>query len=75
MRRSQVGKLPGSWAVHSFPLGDNEFEEFLEICVTDKGIGISQENMAKLFQAFRQIDSSLARKFEGTGLGLAMVSR
>ncbi|MEP7369809.1 MAG: response regulator, partial [Dermatophilaceae bacterium] len=39
------------------------------------GIGISQENMAKLFQAFTQVDSSLARKFEGTGLGLAMVKQ
>jgi PAS domain S-box-containing protein len=75
VRRAQVGTLPGSWAVHSFPLGDNEFEEFLEICVSDNGIGISQENMTKLFQAFSQIDSSLARKFEGTGLGLAMVKQ
>ncbi|MBC7493278.1 MAG: response regulator, partial [Novosphingobium sp.] len=43
--------------------------------VSDAGIGISRENMARLFQAFSQIDSSLARKFAGTGLGLAMVKQ
>src|SRR5665647_3349714 len=73
--RSAVGTLDGPWPVHSFGLADNEFTEFLEICVTDGGIGISQANMAKLFQAFTQIDSTLARKFEGTGLGLAMVKQ
>uniref|UniRef100_UPI00293D7839 hybrid sensor histidine kinase/response regulator n=1 Tax=Janthinobacterium sp. TaxID=1871054 RepID=UPI00293D7839 len=73
--RGAVGSLAGAWPVHSFPLADNEYNEFLEICVGDSGIGISQENMAKLFQAFSQIDSSLARKFEGTGLGLAMVKQ
>jgi len=73
--RSTVGTLSGVWPVHSFPLVDNEHHEFLEICVSDNGIGISKENMAKLFQAFSQIDSSLARKFEGTGLGLAMVKQ
>ena len=73
--RTSVGTLPGTWPVHSFPLSDNEYNEFLEISVSDGGIGISKENMAKLFQAFRQIDSSLARKFEGTGLGLAMVKQ
>jgi CheY-like chemotaxis protein/two-component sensor histidine kinase len=73
--RSAVGTLPGTWPVHSFPLADNDFNEFLEICVSDSGIGLSRENMAKLFQAFSQIDSGLARKFEGTGLGLAMVKQ
>jgi PAS domain S-box-containing protein len=73
--RSAVGTLDGPWPVHSFGLADNEFTGFLQICVTDGGIGISQENMAKLFQAFTQIDSSLARQFEGTGLGLAMVKQ
>jgi PAS domain S-box-containing protein len=73
--RETVGTLAGPWAVHSFPLADNEFDEFLEISVTDSGIGISAENMTKLFQPFSQIDSSLARKFEGTGLGLAMVKQ
>lgn len=73
--RSSVGVLQGVWPVYGFPLADNEYQEFLEICVSDSGIGISRANMAKLFQAFSQIDSSLARKFEGTGLGLAMVKQ
>ncbi|HXC41730.1 MAG TPA: response regulator, partial [Burkholderiales bacterium] len=71
--RDTVKTLSGEWPVHSFPLADNEYREFMEISVSDSGIGISREGMAKLFQAFSQIDSSLARKFEGTGLGLAMV--
>ncbi|MGZ3241119.1 MAG: hybrid sensor histidine kinase/response regulator, partial [Burkholderiaceae bacterium] len=73
--RSDVGLLAGAWPMHCFPVADNEYNEFLEICVGDNGIGISHENMAKLFLAFSQIDSSLARKFEGTGLGLAMVKQ
>ncbi len=73
--RGTVGTLPGAWPVHGFPLADSECNEFLEISVSDGGIGISKENMAKLFLAFSQIDSSLARKFEGTGLGLAMVKQ
>jgi len=73
--RSAVGTLSGDWPVHRFPLADNEYEEFLEISVSDSGIGISRADMGKLFQAFSQIDSRLARKFEGTGLGLAMVKQ
>ena len=73
--RTEVGKLDGHRAGRSFPLADNEFTEFLEISVTDSGIGISSKGMEKLFQPFSQIDSSLARQFEGTGLGLVMVKR
>jgi len=73
--RASVGTLPGTWPVQSFPLADSEHDDFLEIRVSDAGIGISRENMARLFQAFSQIDSSLARKFAGTGLGLAMVKQ
>src|SRR5471032_1042828 len=75
VQRDAVGTLEGDWPMHRFPLADNEYSDFVEICVSDHGIGISQDNMGRLFQAFSQIDSSLARKFEGTGLGLAMVKQ
>ncbi len=72
--RSSVGQTSSNWeARRSFPLLDSEFREFLQISVTDTGIGISADSLARLFKPFSQIDSGLARKFEGTGLGLAMV--
>jgi PAS domain S-box-containing protein len=48
---------------------------YIKIAVTDTGIGISAENIQKLFQPFIQIDSALNRKHDGTGLGLALVKR
>ncbi|TAL37999.1 MAG: response regulator [Alphaproteobacteria bacterium] len=42
----------------------------LHVEVRDTGIGISKENMAKLFGAFSQADDSIARKYGGSGLGL-----
>ena len=71
--REDVGVLSGPWPGRSLPLADNQFAEFLKISVTDSGIGISDQGMEQLFRPFSQIDSGLARKFEGTGLGLAMV--
>jgi PAS domain S-box-containing protein len=68
-----VGHLSDAWAGRTFPLAKNEFPEFLELSVADTGIGISPENLPQLFKPFSQIDSGLARKFEGSGLGLAMV--
>ncbi len=43
--------------------------------VRDTGIGIAPADMARLFQPFTQLDSSLSRQHEGTGLGLALVRR
>ncbi len=48
---------------------------YLKIAVIDTGIGISSENIQKLFQPFIQIDSALNRQYKGTGLGLALVKR
>ncbi|MDD1795279.1 response regulator [Enterovibrio sp. ZSDZ42] len=42
----------------------------IEISVTDSGIGISEENLAKVFENFSQIDNSSKRRYQGTGLGL-----
>jgi signal transduction histidine kinase len=50
-------------------------QKYLYIDVTDTGIGISPENINRLFKPFMQIDSALNRQYEGTGLGLALVKR
>jgi PAS domain S-box-containing protein len=72
--REDVGRPNGAWTGRTFPLpADSEFAEFLEIGVTDSGIGIAPDGLERLFKPFSQIDSGLARRFEGTGLGLAMV--
>jgi PAS domain S-box-containing protein len=71
--RVNAGMLSGSRSGRTHPLPHNEFAEFLEVSVTDSGGGISAEGLERLFKPFSQIDGGLARKFEGTGLGLAMV--
>jgi signal transduction histidine kinase/CheY-like chemotaxis protein len=71
--RDEVGVLRDGVPGRVFPLAENGFEEFLEISVTDGGIGITPLGMETLFKPFSQIDSGLARKYQGTGLGLAMI--
>ncbi|MGC8738182.1 MAG: PAS domain-containing sensor histidine kinase [Candidatus Hydrogenedens sp.] len=47
-------------------------EGFLELSVADTGIGIPPEYKEKIFEKFFQVDSSPTRKYEGTGIGLAI---
>ena len=52
-----------------------EGQELLKITVWDKGIGIRPEDAERIFEEFEQADSSMARDFEGTGLGLALTRK
>jgi PAS domain S-box-containing protein len=45
----------------------------VEVCVEDTGIGISRENLDRIFERFYQVDPGLTRHYGGTGMGLAIV--
>jgi protein-histidine pros-kinase len=49
--------------------------DLFRLDVTDTGVGISSENLTKLFVEFQQLDASAAKKYQGTGLGLALTKR
>ncbi len=49
--------------------------EYLEITVSDTGIGISETDKERLFTPFQQLESTLTKVYEGTGLGLVMLKR
>ncbi|MFH0924433.1 MAG: ATP-binding protein [bacterium] len=52
-----------------------EAKDYIEISVSDNGIGIPDEHIKNLFTRFYQVDSSSSRKFEGTGIGLFLVKQ
>ena len=50
-------------------------QTFVKFSISDTGIGIPQEAIQTIFQAFEQVDSRMSRQYTGTGLGLAISSR
>ena len=55
--------------------GKDADEELLTFCVEDTGCGIREEDLEKIFEDFRQVDSKRNRSVDGTGLGLAIVKQ
>jgi signal transduction histidine kinase len=53
-------------------LSSAEVEDGYTLRIADTGIGMTPEEVVEAMQPFRQIDSSLARRYQGTGLGLPL---
>lgn len=49
--------------------------DYVQVCVSDQGIGIEHENLKQVFDKFQQIENSLSRKVGGSGLGLAIAKQ
>ena len=49
--------------------------EYIQVCVSDQGIGIEKDNLKQVFDKFQQIENSLSRQVGGSGLGLAIAKQ
>ncbi len=62
----------GEIVIRTEPVRVSDDEVEIKIAVQDTGIGMTSEQVGKLFQSFSQADTSTTRKYGGTGLGLAI---
>src|SRR3984893_2131484 len=68
--RSICSVTPQFSALHQVVAVEQNGRDWITLAVTDTGIGMTPEQMGKLFQEFSQASSSTASKYGGTGLGL-----
>jgi len=61
------GKI--EWLVYPY----SEDKNFIEVSIRDSGVGITKEHLAHIFDRFYQVDDSITRNYQGTGIGLALV--
>jgi len=65
----------GEISLEITPLASSDGEQRLLFVVSDTGIGIPEDRLKTLFKPFVQVDSSYTRKYQGAGLGLAIIRR
>lgn len=50
-------------------------DRVVDIAVADTGIGVKKEDLVRIFKPFEQVDGSIGRRYQGTGLGLSLTKR
>ena len=72
IKRNKKTELKDNWSNYS--IGEELHSEFVEISITDSGLGISSENLPKIFERFFQIKYNKQVKASGTGIGLSLTT-
>ena len=65
----EVPELPEGVSLQASPRG------YFSLCVEDSGIGMDSKDLQTIFNVFEQVDSSFTRRYQGTGLGLALTKQ
>jgi signal transduction histidine kinase len=72
VKASTEGPQPGTWNLKP---ETPKSPDFVEISVADTGIGIGPDDLQRLFQEFEQLEPSYTKRYQGSGLGLALCKR
>ncbi len=75
LKFTDIGKISFKVELRGTATVDDKPQATVRFSVTDTGVGISQENLSRLFKPFSQADASTTRRYGGTGLGLSIVSQ